>query len=173
VCGLGLGVEVHEHRRLVTHDPCVVPRLQDDNRGRGVLKGAAVSVDSVYPAAGQEAHVGMAAEVRTHYGLHMSGPTEPGRVHEPPDADGACPDDVDLHASDLLMGGPWNGTKKRVHRHLHMRPVREGSTRNAGAVDIRGFVVIAKAHEESGCGFQAKGHTSEDAFAEWLKGKMA
>jgi hypothetical protein len=132
VCGLGLGVEVHEHRRLVTHDPCVVPRLQDDNRGRRVLKGAAVSVRSVYPAPRQEAHVGMAAEVRTHQRLHMGGPTEPGRVDEPPDADRACPDDVDLHASDLVMGGPWNGAKKRVHRHLHVRRAREGSTLGTG-----------------------------------------
>jgi hypothetical protein len=125
-CGVGLGVEVHEHRRLVTHDPGVVPRLQDHNRGCRVLEGAAVSVDSVYPAPCQEAHVGMAAEVRTHYGLHMGGPTEPGRVHESPDADGACPDDVDLHASNLLMGGPWNGTKKRVHRHLHVATCAKG-----------------------------------------------
>ncbi len=140
VCGLGFGVEVHEHRRLVTHDPCVVPRLQDDNRGGFVLEGAAVSVGSVYSAAGQEAHVGMAAEVRTHYGLHVRGPTETGRVHEAPDADGACLDDVDLNASDLLMGGPCNGTKKRVHRHLHMRLAREGST--LGAIRVEAMVAF-------------------------------
>jgi hypothetical protein len=121
VCGLGLGVEVHEHRRFVTHDPGVVPRFQHDNRGRGILERAAVSVDPVYPTPCQKAHVGMAAKVGTHNRLHVSGPTKPRRVHESTDADGACPDDVDLHASDLLMGGPWNGTKKRVHRHLHMR----------------------------------------------------
>jgi hypothetical protein len=109
--GVGLGVEVNEDCGLIPHDPCVVPGLQHHDRGCCVFEGAAVPVGSVYPTPGQEAHVGMAAKIRTHDGLHVDGPTESGGVHESPDADGAGLDDVDLYTSDLLMGGSRNGTK--------------------------------------------------------------
>ena len=74
-CGVRLGVEVHEHGRLVTHDPRVVPCIQEDNRGCRALEGTAVSVDSLYPAPGQEPDVSVVARLPPGATCPMRGST--------------------------------------------------------------------------------------------------
>jgi hypothetical protein len=99
--GLSLEVKFDQHRRLVSHDPPVVPRLDSDDLWSHELRGAAVCILNMDLAAGQEPDVRMHAEIRADDCFHVSGPAKSGRVDHPLNATGAGSHNIDLDAADF------------------------------------------------------------------------
>ena len=111
----GFGVELDQHRRLVTHDPRVVSRFHDDHLRCDELEGAAVSIRTLDVAAGQEADVRMHAEGRADERLQVRGPAEARRIDEALHAAVRSPDAVDGDAAQLLVSGAFDRGKQCIH----------------------------------------------------------
>src|SRR5215471_4257279 len=93
-------VDLDEHRRLVTDDPPVVPRLDRDDLRRGELQRLPVAVARRDRAARDEADVRVHADLGADGVLHVRRPAEAGLVDHALDAAGAGRDDVHLDAAD-------------------------------------------------------------------------
>jgi hypothetical protein len=70
-CRCCFGIELDQHRRLVTNDPSVMSRLNDHHLQGDELEGTTVGVFATHVASGQEADVRMHAEQRTDERLQV------------------------------------------------------------------------------------------------------
>jgi hypothetical protein len=101
--GLSLEVELDQHRRLVTHDPPLVSRFDDDELRSYEFQGAAICVLNMDLAADQETDVRMHAEIRADDWLHISGPAESGRVDHSLDTARAGSHYINLDTTDFAV----------------------------------------------------------------------
>src|SRR5262249_47305679 len=106
--GVALEVEFDEHDRLLADHPPVVARIDRDDLRRLVLDDAAVGVLDMDFAAGQEADMGVHAEVRADRRLHVFRPAEPYRVNHPLDARRAGAPHFELYVPDVPPLGAFH-----------------------------------------------------------------
>src|SRR5439155_3772458 len=109
-----LGVELDQHGLLVADDPGVVTRLDRDHLRRRVVEGTAVGVLAGDVAAGEEADVGVHAELGADARFHVRRPAEARRVDGSLQAAVPDGDEVDLRTADLAMGGAFDCGGERV-----------------------------------------------------------
>src|SRR5450759_4404382 len=106
VGGVPFEVDFDQDGRLVADDPAVVAGFDRDDLRRDELERAAVGVLDVDPAAGDEPHVRVHAEVGADLLLHVRGPAKAGRVDDALDAPAPGAGDVHLDASHDPAVGP-------------------------------------------------------------------
>ena len=133
--GFFLGIELNQNRRLGSHHPGIVARLDDDDLRRHELERAAVGVFAADTTADEQSDVCVHAEGGADDRPHVSGPAKAGRVHEPLDPPISRPSDIDrdtgqraaisvLHGRDdrVVGGRPWlparsSGLLERLFPH--------------------------------------------------------
>jgi hypothetical protein len=108
---LSFEIELDQHRRLVSHDPPLVPGVDRHNLWGNELRGAAVGILNVNLASGQKPHVGVHAEIGAHDTLHVAGPTKSRRIHDTLDAAAAGSHGVDPGSPDFTVFGPRQGSE--------------------------------------------------------------
>jgi hypothetical protein len=101
--GVSLEVELDQYGGFVSHNPAIVPRLDRDDLWSYELQSAAVCILNVDLAAGQETDVRVHAQIGSGDGLHVGGPTKPGRVDHTLHAACAGSDDVELDTADVAV----------------------------------------------------------------------
>jgi hypothetical protein len=93
-----------------------VTRFDRNDLRRFALDDAAVGVLDVNLALGEEADVGVHAEVGTDRRLHVLGPVESRWIHHPLDACGAGAGDIELDVTDVAPLRAIHRREQRIAR---------------------------------------------------------
>src|ERR1700736_607909 len=114
--GAGERIELDEHRGVAADDPRVVAGVEHEGARGGHVEDAAVRVGAAHPAAGEEAHVGVHAQLGLHDRLHVGRPAEAGRIAHALDAAVGGLRDVDGDAADLAVDRALDRREERIAR---------------------------------------------------------
>jgi hypothetical protein len=112
---LALEVEFDHDSGFLARDPRVVTRLQRDHCWGFMLEAAAIGVAPLDPTASEEPDVGVHAEVRANFRLHVLRPAKAGGVNDALHPTAARRHDVDRGAAYFAVLGSVDRCGQRIH----------------------------------------------------------
>jgi hypothetical protein len=112
---LALEVEFDHDSGFLARDPRVVTRLQRDRCWGFMLEGAAIGVAPLDPTASEEPDVGVHAEVRANFRLHVLRPAKAGGVDDALHPTATRRHDVDRGAAYFAVLGTVDRCGQRIH----------------------------------------------------------
>jgi hypothetical protein len=113
-------VEFNENGGFIANDSAVVSGFDDDDLGSDEIELAAIGELHVDLAACEEPDMSVRAGFGADVRLYVARPVEAGRINRSLDTRSPCANNVETHATEFLVLGSGNGSKKRIssaHRH--------------------------------------------------------
>src|SRR5664280_2562953 len=111
---LALEVEFDQDRSLITDNPAIMTRLDNDDLRSRELDSAAVRILDVDLAAGQEPNVRVHAEIGADDRFHVFGPAKSQWVDDAFHATGAGSNNINLGAADFAAFATGDGREKWI-----------------------------------------------------------
>src|SRR6516225_5061523 len=109
-----LEVEFDQHRRLITHHPAIMARLDDDYLGSLELHDAPIGKLHVNLAASEEADMCMHAVVCADNRFDVRRPPKSRRIDRPLNPRSTCLCDIQLHGTDFAVLRTGHGCEERI-----------------------------------------------------------
>jgi hypothetical protein len=133
--GVALEVEFDQHHWLLAHNPTIVAWFDRQDLRSLVFHDTTVGIFDMDRALGQEADMGVHAQVGPHKRFHVGRPPESDGVHHALDARRASPSNLKPDTADFSALGTSHGRYERVQR-LRLSPNGLASLRDDRCPDV-------------------------------------